>query len=192
MPEAAVFLDRDGTINEEVNYLSRIEDLQLIPGAIEAIRLLNQAQIRAIVISNQAGVARGFFTEDRVKQIHDHLNKILISSDARLDGIYYCPHHPTAGKGKYKIDCDCRKPKPGLLFQAARAFDIDLNMSYLIGDKKTDLDAGRAAGCRTILVRTGYGKQTEQELGIEDWPDYIADHVLAAVRWILQPARMAR
>ncbi|MFQ5632864.1 MAG: D-glycero-beta-D-manno-heptose 1,7-bisphosphate 7-phosphatase [bacterium] len=184
--KSVVFLDRDGTINEEVNYLSTIEQFKFIDGAVDAIRLLNEAGLLAILITNQAGVARGYYDEDRVAKIHDFMEKQLQRSGARLDGIYYCPHHPTAGLGKYKIDCQCRKPNPGLLEKAAADLHIDLSKSYVIGDKISDLQAGLAVGCRTILVRTGYGKEVEKALpedGLQ--PDYIADDVLEAVGWIL-------
>lgn len=189
MTKPAVFLDRDGTINEEVNYLSRIEQFRFIDGAIEAIRRLNASPFLVIVITNQAGVARGLYPERRVGEIHDYLRMQLNSSGAVLDGIYYCPHHPTAGQGRYKVACKCRKPEPGLLYQAARDLDIDLRASYMIGDKLSDIQAGQAAGCRTILVRTGYGAEIEKRLSdAECRPDYIAANVLEAVDWILAEA----
>lgn len=183
---SAVFFDRDGTINEEINYLSSIEQFQFIDGAVEAIKLLNDTGLLAVVITNQAGVARGFYDEARVQEIHEFMEKQLQSSGARLNGIYYCPHHPTAGLGKYKIDCTCRKPKPGLLKQAATNLKIDLEKSFIVGDKLSDLQAGLAVGCKTILVRTGYGAEHEKKLTEKDFrPDHIADDVLEAVRWIV-------
>jgi D-glycero-D-manno-heptose 1,7-bisphosphate phosphatase len=182
----AVFLDRDGTINEEINYLSRIDDFRFLPGAIEAIKTLNDAALLAVVITNQAGVARGYYDEKRITEIHDFMQKQLRRSGARLDGIYYCPHHPTAGIGKYKIDCACRKPKPGMLEKAAADLKIDLSKSFIIGDKLSDLRAGLAVGCKTILVRTGYGQTVEKALPEKGLKlDYIADDVLEAVRWIV-------
>ncbi|MFQ5630978.1 MAG: D-glycero-beta-D-manno-heptose 1,7-bisphosphate 7-phosphatase [bacterium] len=184
--EPAVFLDRDGTVNEEINYLGTIEQFKFIAGAVNAIRLLNQAGLKTIVITNQAGVARGYYDENRVRQIHDFMEEELRSKGARLDGVFYCPHHPTAGLGEYKIDCHCRKPKPGMVEQAAADLHIDLRKSYVIGDKMSDLQAGLAVGCRTILVRTGYGEKMVKELMEKDFqPDHIANDILAAVRWIL-------
>jgi D-glycero-D-manno-heptose 1,7-bisphosphate phosphatase len=187
MPNRCVFLDRDGTINEEINYLSRPDQLRLIAGAAEAIKRLKQAGLKTVIITNQAGVARGYFSEPALQQIHLELIKMLRAQDAHIDAIYYCPHHPTAGIGVYKIDCNCRKPKPGLLEQAARELNLDLRQSFLVGDKPADLQAGEAVGCRTILVRTGYGLESEKELtGGEFLPDHIADDLLEASRWILQ------
>jgi D-glycero-D-manno-heptose 1,7-bisphosphate phosphatase len=182
-----VFLDRDGTINEEVNYLSHSDQLRLIAGAAEAIKQFNQAGLKTVIITNQAGVARGYFSEPALQQIHLELERMLRAQDAHIDAIYYCPHHPTAGIGVYKIDCNCRKPKPGLLERAARELNLDLRQSFVVGDKPADLQAGGAVGCRTILVRTGYGLESEQELaGGESQPDHVADDLLAAARWILQ------
>jgi histidinol-phosphate phosphatase family protein len=174
-----VFLDRDGTINEEVNYLSDPEDLRLIPGAAEAIRLLNDAGVPAIVVTNQAGVGRGYFSEARVKAIHEQLARQLARYGASLDAIYYCPHHPDEG-------CACRKPKPGMLKRAAEEHGIDLGRSFAIGDKVSDLEAGRRAGCRTVLVLTGYGTEAQEAFNRSDFqPDYIARDLLEAVRWIM-------
>jgi len=175
----AVFLDRDGTINEEVGYLSEPEELHLIPGAAEAIRLLNRAGVLAIVVTNQSGVGRGYFSEARVKAIHEQLAMQLAAYGAHLDAIYYCPHHPDKG-------CDCRKPKPGMLKRAAEEHSIALDRSFAVGDKVSDLEAGRRAGCRTVLVLTGYGMEARKAFKHSDFqPDYIARDLLGAVRWIL-------
>lgn len=182
----AVFLDRDGAVNEEVDYLGAIEQFEFIAGSVEAIRLLNDAGLKTIIITNQAGVARGLYDEKRLRQIHYYMEEELRKQGARLDGVYYCPHHPTAGLGAYKIDCACRKPRPGMLKQAARDLKIDLQKSFVVGDKLSDLQAGRAVHCKTVLVRTGYGQNTENELPGEDFqPDHIADNLLTAVRWLL-------
>jgi D-glycero-D-manno-heptose 1,7-bisphosphate phosphatase len=193
MLNRGVFLDRDGTINEEVNYLRHPDQLRLIVGAAEAIKRLNEAGFKIVICTNQAGVARGYFSEPALQQIHLELIKMLRAQDAHVDAIYYCPHHPTAGIGVYKTDCNCRKPKPGLLQKAARELDIDLRQSFVVGDKPADLRAGDAVGCRTILVRTGYGFESEKELvgskapsRGEFQPDHIADNLLEASRWILQ------
>jgi D-glycero-D-manno-heptose 1,7-bisphosphate phosphatase len=175
----AVFLDRDGTINEEVEYLGDPQDLRLIPGAAEAIRLLNQAGVPAIVVTNQAGVGRGYFSKARVEAIHQQLAKQLAAHGVRLDAIYYCPHHPDEG-------CECRKPNPGMLNRAAQEHGVDLSRSFAIGDKVSDLEAGRRARCRTVLVLTGYGAEAQGALEHSDFqPDFTARDLLEAVRWIL-------
>jgi D-glycero-D-manno-heptose 1,7-bisphosphate phosphatase len=156
----AVFVDRDGTINVEKDYLYRIEDFEFVGGAPEAIRLLNEAGWFVVVVSNQSGVARGYYTEEDVDNLHRYIAAELGKSGARVDAWLYCPHHPN-GKGSYSLPCRCRKPKPGMLLEAARRFDIELASSVMIGDKLVDIEAGRAAGCRSILVRTGYGADQE-------------------------------
>jgi len=179
---AAVFLDRDGTINEEVNYLSRMEQLRLYPQTVEAIRMVNAAGMKAVVVTNQSGIARGYFTEDFVRSVHDRINELLAPGGARIDGFYVCPHHPVYGNCIYKQDCDCRKPKPGLLLQAAAELDIDLARSYMVGDMLKDIEAGKNAGAKGVLVRTGYGVNIVRT----DMPAYIAEDVLEAVQWILR------
>jgi len=175
----AVFLDRDGTINQEVEYLDDPQELRLIPGAAEAIRLLNEAGVPAIVVTNQAGVGRGYFLEARVKAIHQQLAKELAMHGAYLDAIYYCPHHPDEG-------CACRKPNPGMLKRAAEEHGIDLGQSFIVGDKVSDLEAGCRAGCRTVLVLTGYGAEAQEAFKRSDFqPDFTARDLLEAARWIL-------
>lgn len=168
MPREAVFLDRDGTLIEEVNYLSSPEQVRLIPGADAAVRRLNAAGALVVVVTNQAGVARGFFPESRVGEVHAHLSALLAERGARVDAYFYCPHHPTEGLGAYRVACGCRKPEPGLLLAAARALDIDLARSWMIGDKLCDAEAGAAAGCRAILVRTGHGSELPSDVGVPD------------------------
>jgi D-glycero-D-manno-heptose 1,7-bisphosphate phosphatase len=172
----AVFIDRDGTINEEREYLYRTDDFAFIPGAPQAIRLLNEAGFLVIVVTNQSGVARGFYTEEDVHLLHSHITSHLERFGARVDAWFYCPHHP-AGRGSYALPCRCRKPLPGMFLEAAGRFDIDLESSIMIGDKLVDVEAGKAAGCRSILVRTGYGSEEEHMCrnGIE-----IYDNLLAA------------
>ena len=187
MAHRCVFLDRDGTINEEVNYLSHPDQLRLIAGAAEAIKLLNQNGYKVVVVTNQAGVARGYFTEQAVREVHEVLEKMLEAHGAAVDAIYYCPHHPAAGIGVYRQDCNCRKPKPGMLEKAAREVDLDLGVSFVVGDKISDLEAGHAVGCRNILVHTGYGQESKNEFSGSVWqPEYVADDLLEAARWILQ------
>ena len=175
---SAVFLDRDGTVNEEVNYLDHPDDLRLIRGAGQAIHLLNEAGLKAILITNQSAIGRGYFPEARLGEIHRELARQLATHDARLDAIYYCPHHPDLG-------CACRKPQPGLLERAAEEHGLDLGRSFLVGDKASDLEAARRAGCQAVLVLSGYG--AEQRAAIEAGvpPDHIAPDLLQAARWIL-------
>jgi len=186
MLNRCVFLDRDGTINEEVNYLSHPDQLRLIEGSAKAIKSLNEAGFKVVIVTNQAGVARGYFSEERVHEIHAVLGKILREKEAQIDAIYYCPHHPTAGVGVYKIDCNCRKPKPAMLEKAANELNIDLRQSFLVGDRVSDLEAGNTVGCKNILVRTGYGLESEKEFSNHKWqPDFVANDMLEASRWIL-------
>lgn len=162
----AVFLDRDGTINVEKEYLYRAEEFEFTSGAVDAIRLFNQAGYLVIVVTNQSGVARGYYTEADVKQLHCHIDAVLASQGARVDAWYYCPHHEQ-GKPPYNQACDCRKPMPGMLLQAAADHAIDLTRSWMVGDKPADIEAGQAAGCRPVLVMTGYGVETVAEVSSE-------------------------
>ena len=180
---AAVFLDRDGTINEEVGYMDSLEKLKIIPEAFEAIRLINQNGMKAVVVTNQSGVARGFFSEEFVQTVHAIIQEQLKAGKAFIDAFYFCPHHPTEGQGVYLQTCNCRKPAPGLLFKAADEMEIDLGRSYMIGDMPKDIEAAKRAGAKGILVRTGYG-QEHRAFDVE--PDYIAGNILDAVRWILK------
>jgi D-glycero-D-manno-heptose 1,7-bisphosphate phosphatase len=173
----AVFLDRDGTINIEKEYLYQAADFEFIPGAPEAIRVLNQAGFMVVVVTNQSGVARGYYTEEDVENLHRHIDRKLESYGAHIDAWLYCPHHP-AGRGSYAVSCNCRKPLPGMLQEAAARYDIDLAHSIMIGDKLADIEAGTAAGCRTILVRTGYGIDEERQAGTET---VVCDDLLSAV-----------
>jgi D-glycero-D-manno-heptose 1,7-bisphosphate phosphatase len=181
----AVFLDRDGTINEEVNYLGDPALLKLTPGAAKAIHLLNAHNIPVIVVTNQAGIARGYFNEAQMHLVHQALDLILAPDNAKIDAYYFCPHHPTAGIGEYKINCSCRKPEPGMLHQAAQDLHLDLSQSYLVGDKLTDIQAGNLAGCQTVLVETGYGKAESKTQQEEIKIDRICSDLLNAIDWIL-------
>ncbi|MBN1470195.1 MAG: HAD family hydrolase [Syntrophaceae bacterium] len=187
---SAVFLDRDGVINEDVGYLDSLDKLKVIPGAYEAIRLINASGMKAVVISNQAGVAKGLFTEEFVRGTNDCLQKMLRQESAYIDKFYFCPHHPTEGMDPYRRICDCRKPAPGMLLQAAEELNIDLKKSYFVGDRFRDMEAAKKAGVRGILVKTGYGKELLQDDGPdkatpENKPDFIAADILEAVKWIL-------
>lgn len=181
----AVFLDRDGVINEEVEYLSDPKHLRLIPGAENAIRRLNGQKIPVIVITNQAGVARGYYEESEITALHEAMSEMLKKNGARIDRFYYCPHHPTAGKGKYKIVCDCRKPMPGLLRQAAKDMSLTLKNCVMVGDTASDMAAGFAAGCRTILVLTGYGSKEISAWKESFQPSFVAPDLQGAVEWLL-------
>jgi len=160
----AVFLDRDGTINVEKDYLYRIEDFEFIEDAQEAIKKLNESGYLVVVVTNQSGVARGYYSCRDVELLHEHIQSCLQSKNARIDKFYYCPHHPQKGVGPFKMDCDCRKGKPGMLLQAANDLQIDLGRSFVVGDKSADIEAARAAGCTPVLVRTGYGETTLQAM----------------------------
>ena len=177
----AVFLDRDGTINIEKEYLYQASDFEFIPGAPEAISLLNRAGIMVVVVTNQSGVARGYYTEEDVEKLHHHIASELEHNEAHVDAWLYCPHHPT-GRGSYALPCTCRKPLPGMLLEAARRYGIDLEQSTMIGDKRADIEAGLAAGCHTILVRTGYGADEEQYIGTHT---VVCDDLLSAVKCLV-------
>lgn len=154
--QKAIFLDRDGTINKYVGYLRKPEEFELLPGVGEAIRKINASGYLAIVVTNQPVIARGEVTVDELQLIHNKMETLLGKEGAYLDGIYYCPHHPDKGFAgevtELKIDCECRKPKPGMLLKAARDFNIDLKQSWMIGDGQNDIKAGKIAGCKTVLI----------------------------------------
>ncbi len=184
---SAVFLDRDGTIIREVNYLSRLEEIELFPSAAAAIAKLNQQQIPVILVTNQSGVARGKFTEEFVKESHNYLQKLLQKQNAHIDDFFYCPHHPKAGNPPYKTVCTCRKPAPGMLLAAAGKHHLNLQQSYVIGDKLIDVELGFKAGAKGILVETGYGLKEKKQLeNSKIIPDKICIDLSQAVDWILQ------
>lgn len=183
-----VFLDRDGTINEEVNYLHRREDLKLLSGVEEAIGELNRNGFHVIVVTNQAGVARGFYTENDVNMLHEYMNELLLKQGAHIDSFYYCPHHPEHGIGGYKKDCRCRKPDTGMFEQAELDLKtgIDKSASYMIGDKLLDTEAGHRFGVKSVLVETGYGAEIRKDQReTEGSYDYFAKDLKSAVEWIL-------
>ena len=162
--QATIFLDRDGTINEDVGYLNAIDRLVFIPGALDAIRLLTRAGYQIVIITNQAGVGLGMIDEGVLGELHRTIDERIAQAGGRVDGWFICPHHVTATIEKFRIDCDCRKPKPGLFDQACKALPIDKSRSFYIGDKASDMAAARAAGLPGILVRTGYGDGEFQRL----------------------------
>ncbi|MFR5600889.1 MAG: D-glycero-beta-D-manno-heptose 1,7-bisphosphate 7-phosphatase [Lachnospiraceae bacterium] len=187
--EKVVFLDRDGTINEEVNYLYKPEDMVLLPGAAQAIARLNQAGFKVVVVTNQAGVARGYYTLQDVDHLHDCMNQELKKQGAHIDAFYACPHHPTAGIPPYNVNCDCRKPKPGLLKQAETYFSVDKAHSYMIGDKLADTEAGKHYGITSILVGTGYGTEHHRQAEAGEKPvsyDCFCKDLGDAAAWILE------
>jgi len=180
----AVFLDRDGTINHDVGYLSSPGELELLPGSAEALRRLGEAGLKLIVVTNQSGIARGLIEEMRIADIHARLDEMLHEHGAGVDAYYYCPHHPEHGE---RVECDCRKPGPGMARTAAREHGIDLSRSYFVGDKYSDIMLGKNAGGRTVLVLTGYGPSERIRLeGAGVKPDMIADGLLEAADWIIR------
>ncbi len=193
--DKVVFLDRDGTINEEVHYLHRPEDLHILPGAAEGIRLLKEAGFKTVVVTNQAGVARGYYTCEDVEALHRYLNQELEKTGGHIDAFYYCPHHPVHGIGIYKKACRCRKPGIGMYEMAERDFAVDKAHSYMIGDKRLDIEAGHNYGVESILVGTGYGselKSEAEENGEKPFYDYYAGDLQAAAGYIIEKERGRR
>jgi len=182
----AVFLDRDGVITKEPPYYAhRIDQLELIPKSAEAIKLLNESRFKVIVVSNQSGVARGYYREKDIEIYNRAMQKKLEEKNAYIDAIYYCPHYPKATIKEYRIDCDCRKPKPGMLRQAEKDLNLNLKLSFLVGDKMSDIEAGYRAGCKTILVLTGQGNDESKKISEMDIkPNYILRDLYTAVQTI--------
>ena len=194
---AAVFLDRDGTINEEVGYMDSIDKLNLFPNAAEAIKLINESGMKAVVMTNQSGVAKGYFTEEFVRTVHERIHEMLRERGAFIDAFYYCPHHQTEGIGVYLQSCACRKPAAGMLIEASKELDIDLPRSYTVGDMLKDIQVARTVGAKGILVKTGYGLNTiEKDLASDSseicQPSYIAEDILDAVKWIIKDRKKRR
>lgn len=186
----AVFLDRDGTLNIDVGYPSSIEQIQLIPGAVEAVRQFNRQGYKVIVVTNQSGVARGFMSEARVQEINRAFIDLFAASQARIDAIYYCPHHPDHGPENYRKRCRCRKPEPEMFLRAQSDHQIDFSRSWMIGDKYSDVEAGHRLGMTTILVLTGAGQEQLEEYGKNPavaQPDFIAGDIAAAAKQIPHP-----
>ena len=184
---AAVFLDRDGTINEQMGYINHISRFHLLPGAAAAIARLNRAGLIVVVVSNQSGLARGYFPDQLLEDVHRKMNADLAAAGAHVDGIYCCPHHPEAKRPELRAACDCRKPKPGLVLQAARELDLDLTRSFMVGDRWSDLKCADNCGLVPILVLTGYGRGDARYIGPEQdiQPRFTAEDLSAAVDWIL-------
>ena len=187
----AVFLDRDGCVNVEDDHIRDLAQFRLYPDSLDSIKKLNDDGFEVVVITNQSGVARGYMTEDLVQQTHGTLLRWAEEAGVRIDGIYYCPHHPEGAVKKYAIRCQCRKPAPGMLLKAAEDLGIDLRQSYVVGDKISDIELGPAVGARAILVRTGFGAGQLEKIksGSAQWPDHVADGIGQAVEWILSQRR---
>jgi D-glycero-D-manno-heptose 1,7-bisphosphate phosphatase len=184
----AIFLDRDGTLNEEVGYITDASQFRLYDFAADVVRSIVEANWRVIVVTNQAGVARGLYTEAFLAQLHANMEATLQQRGARLDAIYHCPHHPEIGEPPYRQACDCRKPRPGMLRQAAADFNLHLPECFVIGDRYGDVEMAQAVGAQGVLVLTGHGRE-EFEKERHLWPrppDYIAANLPEAVRWILK------
>ena len=180
----AVFLDRDGVITQEPpHYAHRVDELKFIKKSPEAIRLLNENNFVVIIVSNQSGIARGYYPEEDTVVFNKAMEQKLAKIGAHIDAIYYCPHHPEAKIEKYRIDCDCRKPKNGMLKKAAKNMILDLKKSYIVGDRWSDIEAGKTTGCKTILVRTGSEGKSLKSNKITC--DYIANDLYDAVEHIL-------
>jgi len=175
-----VFLDRDGTLAEEVGYLNHVDRFRMFPFAGPAIRRLNESGLAVIVVTNQSGVARGYFPESLVHEVNERMQRELAAVGARLDCVYYCPHSSADG-------CDCRKPKTGMIERAVREHHVDLARSYVVGDRYGDMELAFRAGCKAVFVRTGYGLG-EETWHTKDWarqPDALVDDLQRAVDWIL-------
>lgn len=177
----AIFLDRDGTINKEVDILRNIKQLRILPGAARAIKAFNNLGYLVVIVTNQPVIARGWLTEKEVDAIHGVLIKRLMKNDAKIDAIYYCPHHPHATIKKYRLVCRCRKPNIGMIQKALTAFNINPRKSFMIGDMSWDIIAGKKAGLRTILVKTGYGGKDGKASAL---PDFIAKNLMEALEII--------
>lgn len=187
----AVFLDRDGTLIEDIGYLGRLDQVAFYPWTVDAVRALNRAGLRVVVITNQAGVARGYFSEQVVEDVHRHLTTVFEAGGARIDAYYYCPHHPDGTVEGYTQRCRCRKPGPGLVERAARDLAIDPEQSFVVGDKWLDIALAQAVGARGVLVRTGYGAAEEAAPKPGVRADAVVDNVIAAASWILSDLQLA-
>jgi D-glycero-D-manno-heptose 1,7-bisphosphate phosphatase len=183
--ECAVFLDRDGTIIEEVGYLDRPERVEFFPFTIDAIRVLNRAGLAVVLVSNQSGIARGFFSEAVVDDVHRKMASMLVAGGAHIDAYYYCPHHPDGKVPGYAKVCDCRKPARGLVDRAIAEFGIDPARSFVVGDRWLDVALARAVGAKGVLVRTGYGETEERKPPTDMKADAVVDNLIAASSWIL-------
>lgn len=182
-----IFIDRDGTINREAGYINHVDNFELFPFTAQAIRLLNEHNFLVVVITNQAGIARGYFPESLLMEVHNKMDMELAKQNAKVDALYFCPHHPSSKDPELAIECNCRKPAPGMIEQAIKDLPVDTERMYMIGDKFTDIKFGKKCGCKTIMVKTGYGKG---ELALSPdsiiKPDYLVENLLDASIQILK------
>lgn len=180
MVKGAVFLDRDGTINEEMGYINHPERFIIFPFVADSIKIFNNLKLLVIIVTNQSGVARGYFSESMVNQLHRKLVREMSKQGAQIDDIYYCPHHPDEGDDHFRIDCECRKPKPGMILKAVEEHHIDLKQSYMIGDRYKDVVFAKKLKLKSGLVLTGYGKgeYTYQKKMWSEMPDFIGENLL--------------
>jgi D-glycero-D-manno-heptose 1,7-bisphosphate phosphatase len=186
MKRRAVFLDRDGTINKDVGYPNSFDLIEIFPYSFDAIKKINAAGLLAVIVTNQSGVGRGLIDIESLHDIHQNLKEVFAEHDAHIDGIYFCPHYPSSPLPQYDKDCQCRKPFPGMALQAASDLDIDLEHSFMVGDKAEDILFGLNIQAQSILVLTGFGKKTLLQLkekGIK--PAYVASSLMDAVDWII-------
>ncbi|HOP47901.1 MAG TPA: HAD family hydrolase [Desulfobacteraceae bacterium] len=191
MKRPAVFIDRDGTINEQMGYINHINRFIILDGTAEAIRILNRSQFLAIIVSNQSGVARGYFPIELVNEVHEYMINFLKKENAFIDGIYFCPHHRGGSVKEYSIPCNCRKPDTGLISKACEHLSIDMSRSYVIGDRISDIELSYRANLKGILVKTGYGLGDLKYLAPDSpfQPVHVAEDLLHAVRWIMKNER---
>jgi len=183
----AAFLDRDGVLITDVGHLTSRAQIQLLPGVSKAVKKLNDQHVPVVVVTNQSVVGRGLCSEEELEDIHLALMDLLSKDDAQITRFYFCPHHPTAAVGRYQVDCQCRKPKPGMLRQAAQELGIDLRGSVMVGDKSSDIQAGLSAGCWTVLTSDTHDQQGGQHpVETTARPDHIAAGLDSAVDWILE------
>jgi D-glycero-D-manno-heptose 1,7-bisphosphate phosphatase len=187
MKKPAVFIDRDGTVNEQLGYINHLSRFVILPGVSEAVRLLNKNNWWAIIVSNQGGVARGYYPIDLVDEIHAFLKSSLKEQGAIIDGIFFCPHHPAGVVPGYSSECDCRKPETGLIDKARGAFDIAMSNSYVVGDRHVDIELASRLNLKGVLVKTGYGLGEMEYIipGKRLKPHHVAEDLLDAVKWIL-------
>jgi len=191
----AVFLDRDGVVISDIHLLTSVDQLHVVAGVSAALKALAEAGFRLVVVTNQPVVARGLVTESDVEAVHTKLAGLIVATGGPvLDRFYFCPHHPNATLPAYRVDCDCRKPKPGMFLRAARDLGIELTTSFAVGDRLTDIIAGARAGCRTVLVQTGKHLdnpiQTSELLDATIQPDYTCPDLAAAAEWILTQCKI--
>jgi D-glycero-D-manno-heptose 1,7-bisphosphate phosphatase len=187
MSDIGIFLDRDGTINDEIDFLTNPDELHILKGSDNAIREANRLGLKVFIVTNQSGVARGLLSEERLEAIHSTLQNMLSERNAQIDAIYFCPHHPEFGEPRYRVACDCRKPKIGMLKRAEQEFGIDLQKSFVIGDRMIDVQTAHAAGATPILVLTGYGKDELEICKIHNIPvEIVAENLEAAMKFVKQ------